>query len=417
MTPAYHCVIEPLPFPNHSWSLVVNNIQIPNTDVLILTLPNSHYQPIAAPDHSPRDYSTTSHISQCYKCAHCHRPPTPSPRQTPNSRTTPVCPWGLARVRTPIHVRCCHTAPENGPDIRGTDMRLRMTVWLMLFLLPSRGYFPLHEDPASRVRHTHPFQLDTIQARRQSIQHATAESGSSPTAAMSSSVSQAQSVGNMTTSRSSQFTFTRSPEPVKSASHTPVSSYLPIGVHETAALPMGKYYPTNYENSMSAKQRQRPMPPKSNLATSIKSEPQVPKYRSEPSHTRTGSEVRRRLLQYQRDMIAQATVAATAVLEKSGSAVDPNALAAGSALKKIGLGGTMLKTHKPLSPRLAPLGSPGPVTPMNLEAPGDSYLTHKTVPSTSQASTPEASTTSAEKAKQYQNGTHSPASELHASSF
>ena len=29
--------------------------------------------------------------------------------------------------------------------------------------------------------------------------------------------------------------------------------------------------------------------------------------------------------------------------------------------------------HKPLSPRLAPLGSPGPVTPMSLES-SDGYL-------------------------------------------
>ncbi|KAM7183046.1 hypothetical protein V8F20_012761 [Naviculisporaceae sp. PSN 640] len=280
------------------------------------------------------------------------------------------------------------------------------------------GYFPLHEDPASRVRHTHPFQKDTIQARRQSIQHSTTEPGPSFTAKMPAPVSQVRKAGNMSTSKSPQFTFTRSPDPATSASHTPISSYLPIGIHETAALPMGKYYPSNYENSMSAQQRQRPKPHKSNLTANIKSEPQVPKYHCDTSHTRTGSEVRRRLLQYQRDMIAQATVAATALLEKNGSALDPNALAAGSALKTISLGGTMLKTHKPLSPRLAPLGSPGPVTPMDLEAPGDNYLTVKPVLSTShQVSTTAASKTSSEKAKQYQKGTHSPASQFHAASY
>ncbi|KAM7213170.1 hypothetical protein V8F06_011464, partial [Rhypophila decipiens] len=233
------------------------------------------------------------------------------------------------------------------------------------------GYFPFHEDPASRVRQPHPFQVDTAHARRASIQQASIESGSTPK--MSASVNQVRKLGGVP--KSSQFAFTRTPDAASSGSHTPVSSYLPNGAHEGAALPMGKYYPSNYENTSAY--RQRPAT-KSNLTASIKSEPQVPKYRREASHARTGSDVKLRLLQYQRDMIAQATVAASALLEKNGSNVDPKALAAGSALKHINLGGTMPKTHKPLSPRLAPLGSPGPVTPMELEGPGgDGYLTAK----------------------------------------
>ncbi|KAM7186544.1 hypothetical protein V8F33_011748 [Rhypophila sp. PSN 637] len=274
------------------------------------------------------------------------------------------------------------------------------------------GYFPFHEDPTSRVRQGHPFQVDTIQARRASIRQASIESGS--TAKMSASINQVRKLGSV--SKSPQFAFGRIPDAASSGSHTPVSSYLPIGANEGAALPMGKYYPSNYENTSAY--RQRPVT-KSNLTASIKSEPQVPKYRREASHTRTGSDVKLRLLQYQRDMIAQATVAASALLEKNGANVDPKTLAAGSSLKHINLGGTMLKTHKPLSPRLAPLGSPGPVTPMELEGPGgDGYLTAKQAPNLpKEVLNVKAPNTSAEKAKQYQKSTHMPASEFHASSF
>lgn len=61
-------------------------------------------------------------------------------------------------------------------------------------------------------------------------------------------------------------------------------------------------------------------------------------------------------------MITQATVVGSTMAQSHDSAA--------------GLG-ALLKSHKPLSPRLAPLGSPGPVTPMNLEGAvaGDSYLT------------------------------------------
>lgn len=70
------------------------------------------------------------------------------------------------------------------------------------------------------------------------------------------------------------------------------------------------------------------------------------------------SGAKHRLQQYQRDMIAQAALAASEVLGGTAN-----------------LGGSMVRGQKPVAPRLLPLGSPGPVTPIDLEGGGDSYLT------------------------------------------
>lgn len=86
------------------------------------------------------------------------------------------------------------------------------------------------------------------------------------------------------------------------------------------------------------------------------------------------SEVRQKLLQYQRDMVTQATMAATDLLgpskdgAKSGAAVSQR----NAALQELRLSAPA--PHKPISPRLLPLGSPGPVTPMELESGVSSYL-------------------------------------------
>jgi hypothetical protein len=157
-------------------------------------------------------------------------------------------------------------------------------------------------------------------------------------------------------------------------------------------LPMGKYYPSNYENRTVAATVAGPsLKPARGLHTGgSKSEMQVPKYKprsgsavdgSPSQHVRSNSDARRRLQQYQRDMVAQATLAANRVLVKKGAASKEALAIADAALQAGGLhlGGAM-SAHKPTSPRLAPLGSPGPVTPINLEAEEDAahgggYLT------------------------------------------
>ncbi|KAK1641255.1 hypothetical protein BDP81DRAFT_130202 [Colletotrichum phormii] len=154
-----------------------------------------------------------------------------------------------------------------------------------------------------------------------------------------------------------------------SSVNTPVTSYLPSGVHDTS-LPMGKYYPSNYEQNSSQDGRIGPPGPPSRVS-STRSEGHIPTREAFKSSSRQDSEVRRKLQQYQRDMIAQARIAASEVLGSSpsqGTAAVPSSTITLNgvpltSLHHIGSTGV----HKPISPRLLPLGSPGPVTPMDLE--------------------------------------------------
>ncbi|KAK4248693.1 hypothetical protein C7999DRAFT_40088 [Corynascus novoguineensis] len=226
------------------------------------------------------------------------------------------------------------------------------------------GYFPLHEDPESRVHIPHPFSFDADMARQNS-QRKAAES--SKGGAESRIISP-----------------THGPEPAHASlsnltsPDTPISSYLPSGHHDDVVLPMGKYYPSNWERRHGkTPQKSRPPVTSQPAAPAVRSEPQVPKFQQgDQAHQhRPGSDVKRRLQQYQRDMVAQAAMAANALLASSGSAGSigaPSLSGLPLPVPRGQLAATFLKTHKPLSPRLQPVGSPGPVTPMSLES--DSYL-------------------------------------------
>ncbi|KAI1452588.1 hypothetical protein F4805DRAFT_23396 [Annulohypoxylon moriforme] len=237
------------------------------------------------------------------------------------------------------------------------------------------GYFPLHEDQA-RVYCPHPFQLDASKARMKSIERA-GHSGSLDT---KTSISTGVTMG---ANPSATLPVTMAERPTRIAQHnipgrpqpsfdpgsnTPVASYNPTGTQDNP-LPMGKYYPSNYVKRKEEKRnrQQQSRPPTSNLIssspTSTKSETQVPTARdtSAMGHSRNESDAKRRLQQYQRDMIAQATIAL------NGGNVNA---ATRSSLRTIGF----TSMSKPSKPRLAPLGSPGPVTPMELEGSEDGYL-------------------------------------------
>jgi hypothetical protein len=214
----------------------------------------------------------------------------------------------------------------------------------------SGGYFPLHEDPSSRVRAPHPFQADIEMARRSSLQRA-AEDSRRNTGTRSSRRRKAPS-----TSKRPRLKQTTS-------SASPYTSYMPSGLHNDVALPLGKYYPSNYEKRHGKNSNLVPsttVKPAAPVVT--KSEPQVPRVQGEHRPSRPDLDVKQRLQQYQRDMVTQTAMAATAVLANSTSKQAAHFAA------------TFLKAHKPLSPRLQPLGSPEvPITPMSLE--DESYLT------------------------------------------
>ncbi|KAM0355622.1 hypothetical protein ACHAPU_000006 [Fusarium lateritium] len=208
------------------------------------------------------------------------------------------------------------------------------------------GYFPLHEEPGSRVHRPHPFQHH-------------------PDARMSRLISESGPIyADRPTSHPAQ-------SAAMSQSNTPVTSYLAPGFHDNP-LPMGKYYPSNYENRNGSQANLRP-PLTGSMSSNIGSD----------SHAipRTGNqlnpetELRRKLQQYQRDMIAQASMAANELLSSSAKSGEKSK---GLSLDSLPLRDSRFATpgsHKPISPRLLPLGSPGPVTPMDLESIGGSdYL-------------------------------------------
>ncbi|KAK3899315.1 hypothetical protein C8A05DRAFT_18230 [Staphylotrichum tortipilum] len=231
------------------------------------------------------------------------------------------------------------------------------------------GYFPLHEDPDSRLHIPHPFHVDASMARQQSLRRA-AESSKSPTMpampipiptvrtqppppSLPSIPTTAPPPGRMTATAQQGMTAHSSPA---SSPSTPISSYIPSGLlHASAALPMGKYYPSNWEKRHG----------KAPLLASHQSEGNGIAKHHQNGHKGAGvgggegggDATRRRLLQYQRDMVAQAAMSANAVIAAASSSSSPSPFA-------------LLRAHRPASPRLRPLGSPGPVTPMSLEGEG-----------------------------------------------
>ncbi|KAI1423886.1 hypothetical protein F5Y12DRAFT_785712 [Xylaria sp. FL1777] len=236
------------------------------------------------------------------------------------------------------------------------------------------GYFPLHEEQ-NRVYRPHPFQLDATKARMKSIQRASEESP--PNTQSSGHPIPKEEIGPATTNvppakadRAMEIphlyidNLSRAKSP--SASNTPVASYMPLG-DQSSPLPMGKYYPSNYEKRKGEKKKKsknhRPALSKPTMSTPVKSESQAPVYNqtSPMGHSRTESEAKHRLQQYQRDMIAQATIALN-----RGSANE----AALSSIRSLGFSNVI----KPSQPRLIPLGSPGPVTPMELGGSHDGYI-------------------------------------------
>ncbi|KAI1156246.1 hypothetical protein F4825DRAFT_318921 [Nemania diffusa] len=234
------------------------------------------------------------------------------------------------------------------------------------------GYFPLHEEQA-RVYRPHPFQLDATKARMKSIQRASRNSPSSDSqpsgravgkrdvGPASTNVPPAKTDRAMELSQLNMNNLRRLES--SSTSNTPVASYMPLG-DRSSPLPMGKYYPSNYERRKDEKKGKyhRPRVAESTTSSSTKSEPPVPSiHQPSMGHSRNESEAKRRLQQYQRDMIAQATIA----LNRG----NPNEATLGS-IRSLGFSNIM----KPSKPRLAPLGSPGPVTPMELEGSDSGYL-------------------------------------------
>lgn len=161
-------------------------------------------------------------------------------------------------------------------------------------------------------------------------------------------------------------------------SNTPVASYLPAGFHDSP-LPMGKYYPSNYEQR-NASQTSLRQSFSGSLASSSTSDSDGTLRQPDRSHIATPeSEIQRKLQQYQRDMVAQASMAANELIGSSTSSEAK--LGTGRSFGSMRIREARFTAPvplKPMSPKLLPLGSPGPVTPMTLES-GGCYLSIKRV--------------------------------------
>jgi hypothetical protein len=141
-------------------------------------------------------------------------------------------------------------------------------------------------------------------------------------------------------------------------------SYTPIGsvpgpfsptMPETLLIPMGKYHPANYKCPASTSVSTPTSAPRASFLppTNLTMPPKSTKRggKSRPGHERKTSDVKRKLQQYQRDMIVQAQLLASTST------------------------GQQLKSRvEPISPKLLPAGSPGPITPFELEGDFDGYI-------------------------------------------
>lgn len=127
---------------------------------------------------------------------------------------------------------------------------------------------------------------------------------------------------------------------------SPAFGPLSPSIPEPLVKPMGKYHPANYKSPANSQVSTPTSAPRSLPPTNL-SIPASTKRRTKdrPSHGRKNSDMTRKLHQYQKDMIAQARSAAS-----------------------ISIASTMDGMKKePNSPRLQPAGSPGPITPFELE--------------------------------------------------
>ncbi|KAK8110085.1 hypothetical protein PG999_008222 [Apiospora kogelbergensis] len=265
------------------------------------------------------------------------------------------------------------------------------------------AYFPFHEEQ-NRVYHSHPFHLDASKAQQRSIQNASQKGSLEQQPEPSPSV-----IGRAPPppSVSDCFHDAGASISIGHGQHQYASGFLHAQRSPCEPLPIGKYYPSNYEKRKEEKRSQQPRPMASTpQSMSVKSDTQVPTYRSDTSsslgHSRNESEAKRRLQQYQRDMIAQATLAL------NGGNVNAAALNAIS-LRNMGF----TSVTKPNKPRLQPLGSPGPVTPMELESTDDGYIGARIAPSGDSAQVEEiARAIRADEERRRREGTTSPIVEL-----
>ncbi|KAL2062129.1 hypothetical protein VTL71DRAFT_6395 [Oculimacula yallundae] len=189
------------------------------------------------------------------------------------------------------------------------------------------GYFPNHEEVTKSYR-SHPFSNHPGRSHQSE-----SPMNMSPTFTPTSDTTPKMSTHMLSSSAFGQF----SPP-----------------IPETLRIPMGKYHPSNYKSPVSTGSSTPTSTPRAPLPPNNLSIPSMPNKRGSndrPGHERKSSDTKRKLQEYQRNMIAQARSAAPVAVKD----------------------GSVSRAPKPTSPRLQPLGSPGPITPFELEE-ADGYI-------------------------------------------
>ncbi|EGS22664.1 uncharacterized protein CTHT_0011370 [Thermochaetoides thermophila DSM 1495] len=203
------------------------------------------------------------------------------------------------------------------------------------------AYFPLHEDPRSRVKIPHPFREGATTPHGESASHAPVERNTAP------DLEEGESPMTVTPTGSPQFPFPSS-----------------IG-----AFPPPTPSPTTLPASGDLLERRYGWPAAPSLITSHPAGSDRPQ-----TMRQSRSDARHRLLQYQRDMVTQMSMAAQVALTRADTTktrietgrADGETSDVGNALIVARARLTAASVVRPDSPQLRPLSSPGPVTPISL---------------------------------------------------
>jgi hypothetical protein len=235
-----------------------------------------------------------------------------------------------------------------------------------------RAYFPLHEKEGDRERcyQPHPFSQEVKRARQRSISEAEVSVAATQPRGMSSKCAPNAGLSGRPAPAAhktdmSVLAAKRAGLPavtMRTRTAPVVEAYNPTGIRGSAA-PLGKYYPSNYNKAFDT-----------HGSTSPSLGPASPV----PSFPLSEARQEHQLRQYKLDIISQTAQIArealgrrlqnTANLKTVEAAVD----------ERTRLSVALLRRYKPSSPRITPLLSPGPVTPMTLDGNGESdYLSVK----------------------------------------
>jgi hypothetical protein len=227
----------------------------------------------------------------------------------------------------------------------------------------------MHEKEGDRqqIYQPHPFSQEVKRARQRSISEAEASVAVTETRgiASASAISVACAVQRVRTDPAVRKVDARVPAATAAPERRSgatwrgrtapiVDAYNPTGIPGSAAS-LGKYYPTNYNKS-------------SDSAGSVRS----PGPASEVTFSLSTTDQEHQLRQYKLDIISQTTQIARETLGQNIASMKAVETILDERTRK---SVALLGRYKPSSPRITPLLSPGPVTPMALDTNGESdYL-------------------------------------------